>query len=29
VDGKEEEHDSLKTKNDADVMNVVRWILSR
>ncbi len=29
VDGKEEEHASLKTKNDADVKNVVRWILSR
>ena len=29
VDGKEEEHDSLKTKNDADVRNVVQWILSQ
>ncbi len=29
VDGKEEEHDSLKTKNEAEVRNVVRWILSR
>jgi cytochrome c len=29
VDGKDEVHDSLKTKNDADVNNVVRWILSR
>jgi len=29
VDGKEEEHASLKTKNDADVRNVIRWILSR
>ena len=29
VDGKEEEHDSLKTKNDADVHNVVQWILSQ
>ncbi len=28
VDGKEEEHDSLKTKNEAEVRNVVRWILS-
>lgn len=28
-DGKEEEHDSLKTKNADDVRNVVRWILSR
>jgi cytochrome c len=29
VDGKEEEHDSLKTKNEADIRNVVKWILSR
>ena len=29
VDGKEETHDNLKTKNDADVKNVARWILSR
>lgn len=29
VDGKEEEHGSLKTKNEADVRNVVRWVLSR
>lgn len=29
VDGKEEPHDNLKTKNDADVKNVVAWILSR
>ena len=29
VDGKEELHDSLKTKNQADVLNVVRYILSR
>lgn len=29
VDGKEEEHTSLKTKNDAEIHNVVRWILSR
>ena len=29
VDGKEELHDSLKTKNQADVVNVVRYILSR
>ncbi|MCC6195625.1 MAG: c-type cytochrome [Burkholderiales bacterium] len=29
VDGKEEEHDSLKTKNEADVRNVVKWILTR
>ena len=29
VDGKEEEHDSLKTKNEAEVKEVVKWILSR
>ena len=29
VDGKEEEHESLKTKNDAEVRNVVQWILSQ
>lgn len=29
VDGQEEEHESLKTKNDADVHNVVKWILSQ
>lgn len=29
VDGQEEEHASLKTKNDAEIGNVVRWILSR
>ena len=29
VDGKEETHDSLKTKNPDDVKNVARWILSR
>jgi cytochrome c len=29
VDGKEEMHDALKTKNQADVLNVVRYILSR
>lgn len=29
VDGKEELHDALKTKNNADVVNVVRYILSR
>jgi len=28
VDGKEEEHANLKTKNDAEVRNVVGWILS-
>ena len=29
VDGKEELHDALKTKNDAEVKNVVAYILSR
>ena len=29
VDGKEEEHDALKTKNEAEVRNVVRWVLTR
>ncbi len=29
VEGKEEEHANLKTKKEADVRNVVRWILSR
>jgi cytochrome c len=29
VEGKEELHDSLKTKNDADIKNVIQYILSR
>jgi cytochrome c len=29
VEGKEEEHDSLKTKNEADIRNVIGWILTR
>jgi len=29
VDGKEELHDNLKTKNEAEILNVVRWILAR
>lgn len=29
IDGKEEEHTGAKTKNDADVRNLARWILSR
>ena len=29
VEGKEELHDSLKTKNDADIKNVIAYILSR
>jgi cytochrome c len=28
VDGKEEEHDSLKTKDDAEIRNVIRYVLS-
>ena len=29
VDGKEETHDSLKTKSEAEIRNVIKWILSR
>ena len=29
VDGKEETHDNLKTKNDGDVKAVAQWILSK
>jgi cytochrome c len=29
VDGKEELHDVLKTKSEAEILNVVRWILAR
>jgi cytochrome c len=29
VDGKEEMHDALKTKNADEIRNVVRWILSQ
>jgi cytochrome c len=29
VEGKEERHESLKTKNDADIKNVIAYILSR
>ncbi len=29
VDGKEEEHDNLKSKNEAEVRNVVKWILAQ
>ena len=29
VDGKEELHESLKTKNDAEIKNVVQYILTR
>jgi cytochrome c len=28
-DGKTEEHDSPKTKNDAEIKNLIRWVLSR
>lgn len=29
VDGKDEEHTALKTKNENEIRNVVRWILTR
>lgn len=29
VDGKEEEHESLKTQNEAEIRNVIQWILTR
>lgn len=29
IDGKDETHESLRTKSDADVRDAVRWILSR
>jgi cytochrome c len=29
VDGKEEMHESLKTTNDAEIKNVIGWILTR
>jgi cytochrome c len=29
IDGKEERHESLKTKNDAEIKNVIAYILSR
>lgn len=29
VDGKEEKHESLKTTNDAEIKNVIQYILSR
>ncbi len=28
IGGAEQAHDSLKTKNDADIYNVIRWILT-
>ncbi len=29
IDGKEEEHDSLKTKDDAQIREVIRWVLAK
>jgi cytochrome c len=29
VDGKEEEHKAVKSKDEAEIRNLVRWILSR
>jgi cytochrome c len=29
VDGKEERHDSPKTKDEAQIRNLIRWVLSR
>lgn len=29
IDGKEESHESLKTKDEAQIRNVIKWILSR
>jgi cytochrome c len=29
VDGKEETHDNLKTKDDAEIKGVIAWVLSR
>ena len=29
VDGKEEEHDAPKTKNEGEIRNLVRWVLTR
>ena len=29
IDDKEEEHESLKTKNEADIRSVAQWILAR
>ncbi len=29
IDGKEETHETLKTKDEAQIRNVVRWVLSR
>jgi cytochrome c len=29
IDGKEEKHETLKTKEDADIKGVIAWVLSR
>jgi cytochrome c len=29
IDGKEEEHEGVKSKNDAEIKNLARWVLSR
>ena len=29
IDGKEESHDSLKTKNEAEIREVIKWILAK
>lgn len=29
VDGKEEEHENFKTKNEADIRNAIKWILAQ
>ena len=29
IDGKEEEHEIVKSKSDPEVLNLVRWIISR
>lgn len=29
IDGKEERHEIIKSKNDAEIKNVIAWILSR
>ena len=29
IDGKEEDHENLKTKNDDEIRNIVQWIRSR
>lgn len=29
IDGEEEDHQIIKSKNEAEILNVIRWILSR